>query len=159
MKKIGRSVHECRFRFVFVAEQYAFILMVGKQLPLLLKCSVARNFAKITKSLCLNFSIINWVYNTKLPDYTLPPTQQHRVFRNLTPSVSVCWLLVFSPSNRSRLNKRMPFRIQLVSHILYVLKSACLRAWPRYLWVNKLVTLTTKLCTLDHHRLDEGQST
>ena len=58
-EKIGRSVHECRFRFVFVAEQYAFILMVGKQLPLLLKCSVARNFAKITKSLCLNFSIIN----------------------------------------------------------------------------------------------------
>ena len=59
MKKFGRSVHECRFRFVFVAEQYTFILMVGKQLPLLLKCSVAKNFAKITKSLSLNFSIIN----------------------------------------------------------------------------------------------------
>ena len=37
MKKFGRSVHEGRFRFVFVAEQYAFILMVGKQFPLLLK--------------------------------------------------------------------------------------------------------------------------
>ena len=58
MKKFGRSVHEGRFRFVFVAEQHAFILMVGKQFPLLLKCSVARNFAKITKSICLNFSII-----------------------------------------------------------------------------------------------------
>ena len=89
-KKFGRSVHEVRFRFVFVDEQYAFILMVGKQLPLLLNCSVGKNFAKITKSICLNFSIINRVYNTKLPGYTLPPTQQHIVFRNLIPSVSVC---------------------------------------------------------------------
>ena len=35
--------------------------------------------------------VINSVDNTKLPCYTLPSTQHHSFFRNLTPSLKLIW--------------------------------------------------------------------
>ena len=38
--------------------------------------------------------IINSVDNTKVPCYTLPPTQHYSFFTNLPPFMSIVWLLV-----------------------------------------------------------------
>ena len=46
----------------------------------------------IMNSLWWSFYFINTVDNTKLPFYTLSPTQHHSFFRNVTP-LSVDWLL------------------------------------------------------------------